>query len=140
MEYRLRNHAGVGEHFLVVVRRTDGLHDALADAGDDRLFGRPADEPLEFGSHRHAGLREELNTIAAHGIKELLPLPRVGQSITLGFTLVRTASSTSAPGEVDCRRGAPGQVQAGLVRRDHRGCGLRYVAACQEVRFQFAGR
>ena len=69
VQHRLRDHARVGQHVLVVVGRADGLDDALADAGDDRLLGRPADEPFELRPHRHAGLGPQLNAVAADGVE-----------------------------------------------------------------------
>jgi hypothetical protein len=48
---------------LVRGGRADGGDDALADPGDDRLLGGPADRPVEVDPHRHAGLDPELDAV-----------------------------------------------------------------------------
>ncbi len=117
VEHGLRDHVGVGQHVGMVLGRADGLDDALADAGDDRLLGGPADQAVELGPHRDAGpglswmpLRHTPSSVAR-------PLVGSGQSMTLGLTLVRTASR---------RRGRPGRWRRPCARADPcRPCGRR---------------
>ena len=73
-EIRLR----VGQHVGVVLGRADGLDDALADAGDDRLLGGPADEAVELGPHRDAGPGLELDAVLADAV-EHRPCPWPGR-------------------------------------------------------------
>ena len=68
---------GIFQHLHVVVGRADGADDAFADAGDDRFFGRPADQLLQVRPHRDAGPHLELNAVLGHGVERCLP-PRPG--------------------------------------------------------------
>ena len=59
----------VGQHFVVRLGRADGADDPLADAGDDRLFGGPADQLLQIRPHRHPGLDLQLDAVLGHGVE-----------------------------------------------------------------------
>ena len=80
---RLRIWSGFSSTSMWSFGLADGADDAFADAGDDRLFRRAADDSLQIGPHGHAGPHLELNAVAGDGV-ERLPPPRAGQSITLG--------------------------------------------------------
>ena len=131
---------GLASTSLWSLGRADGLDDALADAGDDRLLGRPADQPLELGPHRHAGLGPELNAVAADGVEGLPALGRVGAVDDLRIDAGLDGVEDVAAGQVDGGGRLPRQVDAGLVGGDDRRGRLRHVAAGQVVRLQVLGR
>ena len=45
------------------LRRADGRDDALADARNNRLLARAADQPLDVRAHRHARLGAQLDAV-----------------------------------------------------------------------------
>ena len=47
--------------------RSDRADDALADSGDDGLFGRTADELFEVGPDRYPGFDFEFDTVFGDG-------------------------------------------------------------------------
>ncbi len=47
-------------------RRTDGRHDAFANAGDNRLFAGTTDELLDAGAHGNTGNGVQLDTVKGH--------------------------------------------------------------------------
>ena len=61
---------GVLAGFGVVIAAILAIY-AFANAGNDRFFRRPADEPFELGTHGHAGLASQLNAVAADSVEEL---------------------------------------------------------------------
>jgi hypothetical protein len=83
---------GVFEHVLVAGGGADGGDDALADAGDDGILGGAADEAGEVGADGDAGLDSRRMPSRATASSMGVPLVGSGQSMTLGFTEVRTAS------------------------------------------------
>ena len=63
--------SGFCQHLGVRLGRADGADDAFADAGDDRLFGRAADQLVEVRPHGDAGLHLELNAVLGDGVERL---------------------------------------------------------------------
>src|SRR5690606_28430872 len=91
----------------------------LADAGDDRLLGRPADKALDVRAHRHPGLDLELDAILRYRVNRLpahLPTGHVDH-LRIDARLYRLEDVTA--GEVDGGRVRPGQVDPRLVGGDH---------------------
>ena len=66
--------------------RADRRDDAFADAGDDRLFRRAADELRQIGAHRHASTNLQLDAVLGDGAERATSCEFAGsgQSITLG--------------------------------------------------------
>src|SRR5207248_3675871 len=114
-QHRLGDVVGVLQNVLVVGGRADGGDDALADAGDDRLLGGAADQALDVGPHRHAGLDLELDAILGDGIDGHPAQGGVGHVDDLGVHAGLDCVEDVAAGQVDRRRGLPGQVDVGLV-------------------------
>ena len=135
--------SGILQHVLVALGRADGGDDALADAGDDGVLLRAADEAVEVGAHGHAGLDLELDAVLGHAVdRSAGRRSGFGQSMTLGLTEVRTASSTSCPalgGEVDGAGAVPVERDAGLLRGDQRVHGRHDVAAGQVMGLDLVG-
>ena len=119
-------------------RRRD---DTFADAGDDRFFHSPISSG-QIGSHGHAGTDSQLNAILGHCTKcDFFDFVGSGQSITLGYTLVRTASSTSRErrGRLPQHGRNPDRYRPGAAgddRCDYAG----HVAASQVMRLEAAHR
>ena len=84
-QHRLGNAVGVLQHFGVRLGRADRADDAFADAGDDRLFGRTADQLIQVGPHGDPRLDLQLNAVLGDGVERRpLAVLRPGQSITFG--------------------------------------------------------
>ena len=65
----LEMRSGFCQHFVVRLGRADGADDALAHAGDDRLFGGPADQLVQVGPHRDPGLDLQLDAVLGHAVE-----------------------------------------------------------------------
>ena len=107
----------------------DGLDDAFADAGDDRLLRRPADEPIELGPHGDAGAGPQLDAVPAHAVERGPALGRIGAVDHLGIDAALDGFVDVAAREVDGGGDVPGQVDAGLVGRDDGADDALHVAA-----------
>ena len=59
---------GLLEHLHVGLGRADGVDDALADPGDDRLVGGAADQAVEVGAHGDLGLDLELDAVLGDAV------------------------------------------------------------------------
>ena len=139
-QHRLGDIGGVLQHALITGGRTNGCHDALTDAGNDRLLGGPADQSGQIGPHGDTRLGFKLNTILGHGINGRSAHRRgLGQSITLGFTLVCTASRMSRPAKINGAGPVPRQAEFGFARGDHGGDHRGHASAGQVVRFKLGG-
>ncbi len=73
LEHSLGDRVGLLEDLLVGVGRADGIDDALADARDDRLVGRTADQAVEVGPDGHLRLDLELNAVLGDAVDRLPP-------------------------------------------------------------------
>ena len=71
-QHSLGNPVGIGEHVGMPFRRADRADDPLADAGDDRLLGRPADQLAQVRPHRDPGLHLELNAVLGDRFERVL--------------------------------------------------------------------
>ena len=129
LQHGLRDQVGIGQHVGVVLGAADGLDDALADAGDDRLLGGAADQAVELGPHRDAGPGLELNAVLAHAVERGPALGRIGAVDDLGIDAGLDGLEDVAAGQVDGGGDPPGQIHAGLVGGDHGRGHLRDVAA-----------
>ena len=68
LEHALGDRVGLLQHLQVRLGRADGVDDALADPGDDRFVGGPADQAVEVGPHRHLRLDLELDAVLGHAV------------------------------------------------------------------------
>ena len=136
LEHHLRDLVRVLEHPHVVLGRPDGGHDALADPGHDRLFGRAADQPFEVRPHRDPGLHLELDPVprdrvdgaARHRARRHVDHLRVDGGVDglLGVP----------PGEVDRAAPVVGQLDVRLVGGDDRLHHPHDVSAREVVRLE----
>ncbi len=110
-------------------RGPDRAHDALADAGDDRLLARAADEPLDVGPQRHARDGTHLDAVLGDG-RDRRRLDDLGVDRHLdGLEHV-------AAGQIDGGRALEGQVDVGLVGRDQRLDNALHVPPGEVVRLE----
>ena len=136
LQHDLGDAVGVLEHRHVVLRRADGGDDALADPGDDGLFGGAADEAIEIGAHRDPRLHLELDAVAGDAVDGIpRHLPR-GYVDDLRVDRGADRLLHVAPGQVDRAGAVVVEHDVGLVRRDERLHHARDVAAREEVGFE----
>src|SRR5262245_2804748 len=107
----------------MVIRTTDSLDDALADASDNRLLRGPTNQSIKLGADGDARPRPELDSVLAHPIE--------GRSAALAGISGRAVNDFGvnadlygfvdiASCQLDGSSGGPLQVHAGFVRSDHR--------------------
>ena len=120
------------------VLRADGRDDALADARDDRLVRRPADQPRDVRADRHARLGEHLDPVLRHGRDLGLARGGIGTVDHLGGHAGAHGVQEVAASEVDAGGGAEVQVDAGAVGGDQRAHDAHDVAPGQKVRLEVA--
>jgi hypothetical protein len=118
------------------VRRGDGRDDALADARDDRLLGRAADQPGDVGAHRGARLGEQLDAVLGDGGDARARVLRAVDDARVDAGLHRLEHV--AAGEVDAGRRLERELDAGAVGRDQRAHDVQDIAAREVVRLQVA--
>ena len=137
-QHRLRNAIGIRQHVGMRFGRADGADDAFADAGDDRLFGRSADQLIQVRPHRDAGFDFELNAVLGHGVERFcLPEPRARAVDHFGIDARLHGFEHVAAGQVDGRGQLEIEVdRLGLVGGDDRADHQRHVAAGQVVGFE----
>src|SRR6266487_5238228 len=99
----------------MVFGAADGFDDAFADASDNRFFGRAADQALELGPDRNAGSGFQLNAVLANTVEGLTALDRVGTVDHLGIDAGLDGVEHISAGEIDGRRGFPGEIDTGFV-------------------------
>ena len=140
LQHALGDRVGLLEHLLVRVGRADRVDDALADAGDDRLVGGPADQPVDVGPDGHLGLHLELDAVLGDAVDRLPALGRVGAVDDLGIDARLHGLEHVAAGQVD--RGGPlvRQRDVGPVGGDQGADDVGHVAAGQVVGLQAPGR
>ena len=83
--------------------RADRADDALAHAGDDRLFGGPADQLSQVGPHRHPGLDLQLDAVLRHAVERLPAAAAAGAVDHLGIDAGLHGLQHVAAGQVDGR-------------------------------------
>ena len=66
-EHHARNGVGIFEHDLMRRGRADRRNDALADTRQHGLLAGAADQLLDVGAHRDAGLCDQLDAVLGHG-------------------------------------------------------------------------
>ena len=67
-EDRFGNAVGMFEHVLITAGRSDGGHDAFADAGDDRFLSRAANETFQMRAHGHPRLGFDDDAVFGHAV------------------------------------------------------------------------
>src|SRR5262249_12507386 len=139
-QHGLRDQVRVGQDVGVVLGVADGLDDALADAGDDRLLGGPADQAVELRPHGDAGAGLELDAVAADVARGAAAFGRGGAFDALRVEVAVDGLVDVGAGQVDGRGHAPGQVHAGLVGGEDGADDLLHVAAGQDVGLHLLGR
>ncbi len=103
----------------MAVARPDGRDDSLADAGDDRFFGRPADQLGQVGAHGHAGAGLELNAVLCNPVEgRSRTAARVRTVDHLGADAGLDGFEHVSTGQVDGRRRFPVEVDLGAVGDD----------------------
>ena len=120
--------------------RAQGADDALADAGDDRLFGRPADQLLQVGPDRDAGLDLHLDAVFGDAVERSRPLLARGAIDHLGIDAGLHGLQHVAAGQVDGRGQLEVEFELGLAGGDQRPDHQRHVAAGQVMGFQALAR
>ena len=131
-QHRLGNPVGMFHHFEVAVGGADRRDDALAHPGDDRFLGRPADELFDVRSHRDPARTFNSTPFLAIALR-VVRCDRLGsgQSMTLGYTLVCTASSTSRPARSMAAARSKSRSHARPMSGDDRADHVRHVSAGQ---------
>ena len=121
----------------MILGRADRRDDALADAGDDRFLGRPADELRQVRPHRHAGPHQQLDAVLGHGAqRRAARFLRVGAVDHLRIDARPHRVEHVAAGQVDRRRPVEVEVDVGPMRGDDRVDHARHVAAGQVMGLQ----
>ena len=131
--------SGRGQHFAVRLGRAQGADDALADAGDDRLFGGPADQLLQVRPHRHPGLDLHLDAVLGDAVEGFAAGAPRGAVDHLGIDAGLHGLQHVAAGQVDGGRQLEIQFELGLAGGDQRPDHQRHVAAGQVVGLQALG-
>src|SRR5262249_9851545 len=120
---RLGNQVWVGQYIRMMFRTADGFHDAFADAGDDRLFGGPAHQPVELGTDRPGGAHLQLDAVAADAFQVCLSLRRIGAIDDARIDVNLNGFENVAASELDALCNMPWQIDAGFMGGDD---GLRH--------------
>ena len=132
----LEMRSGILQHHVVRHGRADGADNALADAGDNRLLGGPADQLLQVGPHGHAGLDLQLHAVLRHAVERIpAQVPR-GTVDDLGIDAGLHGFQHVAAGQVDGGCQLEVEFELGLPRGDQRTDHQRHVAARQVVRLK----
>ena len=141
VEHRLRDQHRVGQHLFVRLARPDRRHNPLAHAGDDCLFGRPANQLIQIGAHGHPGSRPQLNSVFGHPVEcRAGPPLGVGAVNHLGVHAGLHGGVDIAAGQVDRRGGVPVEINLGPLRDDQRLHDPLDVPPGQRVGFESLGR
>ena len=139
-QHGLGDLVGVLEDTLVTFGGTDGRDDALADSGDDGLFGRTTDELRDVRSNRHASAGSKLDAVTGHGIDGRSAAVLARAIDHLGVDRGPHRFEYVSAGEIDRRRTVPRKIDLRLVRGDHRADHAFDVSAREVMRFELGSR
>ena len=116
---------------------TDGRDDALADAGNDRLFRRSANQLLQVRADRHPGSNAQFHAVLGDGAeRRLAAAARIGTIDDLRMDAGPHRIHHIASRQVDGRRSIEVQVDVRPMRRDDGMDHVHHVAARQIMSLQ----
>src|SRR5690606_30187888 len=129
------------EHLFVIPSHTDGIDDTFTHTGDDGFLFRTTDQAVEVRAHRHPSSGTQLNTVLRDAIGG-------GAAASAGVRTVNDLGKNAglhgfedvSPSQVDGGRLLKSQGDASAVGGDEGAHNVRYVATCQVMRLQLAGR
>ena len=133
LQYEFGDRIRIFQNFLVRHSRTDARHDAFAHAGKDSVLACTTYELVDIGTHRDAGLGDELDTVFGNGGNRRR-INDFGINGGLhGFEHVAT-------GEVNSRGLFKREVYVGFRRADKSVHHALHVAAGHIVRLEVVAR
>ena len=120
------------QHDLVAHGRTDRRDDTFAHTCQRGFLAGTADQLFDIGTHRHARLGDQLDTVFRHG--------RHGRGVDdLRVDRHLHRLEHVAARQVDRRSHLEVELNIGLLRRNERMDDIGNVAARQEMRLQLVG-
>jgi len=133
------NRVRIFQHVLVGAGGTDGADDALADAGDDRVFRRAANEPFKIGANRDAGLDQQPDAVFRNRIKHGCALRGIGAVNDFRIHARAHRVVDIAAGKINCGSALERELDIRLVGGDQCLHDIDYVTAGEEVCLQRVG-
>ena len=135
-EHRLGDAVRSLQHDVVRHGRANRADDALADAGDDRLFGGPADELPQVGADGDAGLDLQLDAVLRDAVERFAAEAARGAVDDLGVDARLHGLEHVAAGQVDGGRQLEIEIELRLAGGNQRADHQRHVAAGQVMGLQ----
>ena len=126
-------------HLEMAFRRTDRRDDALANPGDDRLLGRPADQLLQIGADGDPGPDLELDAVPGDGRERRLAAGAVGTVDDLRVHARLHRIEHVAAGKVDGTGAVEVEVEVGAMGRDQGADHAGHVSAGEVMGLETAG-
>ena len=139
LEHALGDRIGLFQYLQVRLGRADRIDDSFTHPGDDRFVGRPADQPVEVGPHRHFRLDLELNPVLGDPIDRVATRARIGAGDHLGIDARLHGLKHVAAGQVDGCGPLVRERNIGPVGGDQRSHHVGHVAAGQVMSLERHG-
>src|SRR4029453_6964659 len=120
---------------------TNSTHDTFADACDDGLFSRPADESIEMRTHRDPRLYFHANTVLCDAVDGSAAHRWIGRvnhfRIDAGAHRFQDGFASAFCGKIDSASSVEIERNPGLVSSNQSEDHMAHIAACEVMRFRW---